>query len=358
MDTPPVRDRPEPRRVVGFARPDGTADDTTALQNAFDALQPGDELVLAPGIYRHSDVLTVSVPDVAIRGEGATLLATREDRSAVDVDADRVVVSDLTLGIAATSRRHEGYDQHRLRTSGHDGVELHRVRVLGSAAAGIFIAGGSSGFLLDHVEVRDTRADGIHITGGAHSGLVADVVVVGSGDDGVAVVSYERDGEPVHDIEVLRPRVERNTTGRGLSVVGGRNVTYTDVIVRDSAAAAVYIAVEGVPYFTQASSAIRVTGGELSGSNRDAAVDHGAVLVYSARPGFAVSDVVISGLMISGTRASASRQIGVLQGDGVVEDVVFEHITVVGGPAVAFDGDDRADYRIGEVRHDGEPVNA
>ncbi|MBW0114577.1 glycosyl hydrolase family 28-related protein [Pseudonocardia abyssalis] len=349
------QDRPPSGRVVRFSQADD--DDTTvALQSAFDELRPGDELVLAPGTYRHSAVLTISVPDVVVRGDGATLLATTEGRSAVDIDADRVVMSDLTLDITPTTRRHEGLDQHRLRTSGHTGVRLHRVRVLGSAAAGIFIDGGSSDFILDHVEVRDTRADGIHITGGAHDGRVTDAVVVGSGDDGIAVVSYERDGMPVHDVEVLRPRVESNRHGRGLSAVGGQDIAYSDIVVRDSAAAAVYIAVEGPPYFTQSSTGIRVTGGRISGSNRDPTVDHGAVLVYSARPGFAVSDVVISGLSISDTRASASRQIGVLPQDGRVQGVVFEDITVVGGPPVLV-GDDRDGYRLDRVLHNGVPVS-
>jgi len=330
------------------------ADDTAALQRMLDQLSPGDTLVLPNATYRHRDVLVVRVPGTRIVGPGATLLATREDRSAFRIDADDVAVEGLVLAVESTTRRWDALAQHKVLLSGHRDIALRDVTVTGSAASGIFVDGAED-FLLERTTVTDTRADGIHLTAGAHDGRVVDAVTRGTGDDGIAVVSYEGT-PPCRRIEITSPEVRANTHGRGLSVVGGEDISFRDVLVEDSAAAAVYVAVEGAPFDTLTTRAVTVQGGRLVRSNTDPSIDHGAVLIFSARRGHAVERVLIEGLTIMGTRDGASRQVGLLTAGGDIEDVTLDGLTITGGPPVAFSSEVApSSFRILGWQVDGKP---
>ncbi|NAZ81097.1 hypothetical protein GTR02_04620 [Kineococcus sp. R8] len=315
------------------ARGDGVADDTAALQRALDALAPGDTLRVPRGqVFRHTDILTIRTAGVRVTGPGA-LLATNEARSEVFVDADRVVLDGgLVLRMGVTTRRWDAFEQMKLRVGGRSGVVVRDVTIDGAAAAGLYVGSGASGFQLDDVRVRGTRADGIHITGAAHDGVVRRPVVEGTGDDGVAVVSYENDGAPVRRITVESPKVTGNSWGRGISVVGGEDITYRDVQVTRANAAAVYIASEGAPFHTYAPRRVRVLGGVLDGANANPTVDHGAVLVYAGRPDMTPSDVLVSRMTIRNTRVGASWQVGVIADTGAgVSDVRFDTFALHGG---------------------------
>jgi hypothetical protein len=321
--------RAESFGVIG----DGRADDTAALQRALDSLAPRETLALAGGrSYRHTAVLRIRKPGSGLSGPG-TLLATNEAASAVWVEADDVTIDGgITLKMSATTKRWSAYEQMKLRIAGHARTTVRQVTIDGSAAGGVYIGNGAAGFTLIDVTVRNTRADGIHLTSGAHDGTLLRPRVIGSGDDGVAVVSYGDNAEPVRNITVESPFVERNSWGRGVSVVGGDTITYRNVTVVGSAAAAVYIASEGRPYFTHPSRRVRVLGGRLVGSNTDAKSVHGAVLLFSGRSGQVMEDVTVDGLTIVDTVMTASRQVGVI-GPGGFRDIRLTGIAVRGGPA-------------------------
>ncbi|MCO7220220.1 glycosyl hydrolase family 28-related protein [Klenkia sp. PcliD-1-E] len=319
-------------RVEDFgAVGDGTTDDTAAVQAAFDAVQPGGAVLLGEGrTYAVSDVVTLAVRGAVLTG-GGTLLATDEERSSLAVSADDVVVQDVTLTIVPTSRRFDAFEQQRLWLDGHRGVVVRDVTVQGSAAAGIYVY-GTRDFVLDGVQVSGTRADGVHITGGASDGEVLQPVVRDVGDDGVAVVSYAQDGDPCAGIRVVSPVVD-GTDARGISVVGGTDVTYTDITVSGTAAAGVYVAAE-TSYDTTSVDGVRVEGGSVTDANTDQDIDHGAVLVYNGGGERVVQDVTITGLELSGTRESASRWVGLISdGGGRIEDVSLDGLSVTGaGP--------------------------
>jgi polygalacturonase len=332
--TPAVGLRPEQFGAVG----DGRADDTTALQTALDSLGTGQTLKIPEGrTFRHTAVLRIRHEGVRIEGPG-TLLATNEASSAVVIQADRVTVEGhLILKMGPTTKRWSNYDQMKLRISGHTGVVVRDITVDGSAAAGIYVESADH-FTISDVTVRDTRADGIHMTNGAHDGQVVRPHVIGSGDDGVAVVSYTRDQVLVHAVTVDSPVVENGKGGRGVTVVGGDNITFKNVTVTRSSAAAVYVATEGDPYFTYAPRRIRVLGGTLSASNTKPEADHGAVLVYSGRSGYTVDDVLIDGLTIVDTRADAPWQVGAI-GPGGFSNIKLTNLAISHGPSRIFRSD-------------------
>lgn len=315
---------------------DGVHDDTAALQRAFSST-PASGTVLVPAgrTFRYTKVLKVTTPGLRVTG-GGTLLATDEERSSLQLDADDVVLDDVDVTLRVASRRWGTFDQMLLAVIDHDGVVVRDVHVSGSAAAGVYLWGAGD-FLLDHVSVSDSRADGIHVTGPSHDGRVLSPVVTRSGDDGVAVVSYLADGRPVARVRVEHPVVRTTTWGRGLSVVGGTDITWSDIAVDRSSAAAVYIAAEGDPWFSFPPVRVAVRGGTITGANTSTAVDHGAVLVYDGRAGTLLDDVTVSGLAISGTRPGASRQVGLLLVNGArARDVDLADLAITGGPAHLF----------------------
>ena len=195
------------------AKGDGRTDDTAALQRALRGVAVGGTLALTRGrTYLHSDVLTLTVANVVLTG-GGRFLATREERSALRIEADGVTLDGVTLGVRATTRRWDAPDQHRLYIAPCRGLVVRRVTVTGSAASGVFLAGAAD-FRLEDVTVKDTRADGIHLSQGSRSGQVLRPRLSGTGDDGVAVVSYLQDGAPCRDIRVDNPVVRGTRGGR------------------------------------------------------------------------------------------------------------------------------------------------
>ncbi len=345
---------PEGRRlsVLGFgAVGDGRTDDTEALQRALDAAGAGDAVVVPAGrTFAHDDVVRVRTDGVTVTG-GGTLLATEPARSTLWVEADEATVYDIVLQGTGT-RRGGTWDDTGLLLRGTQGVVVDGVTVRGATSAGVFVD-GSSRFVLRDVVVEDSLADGIHLTGGSSDGRVVDPVVRRSGDDGIAVVSY-RDAEPVTGIEVISPRVETTTWGRGISVVGGEDVSYTDVFVEGSDAAALYFASEA-NWNTHATRGVTVDGGELVGANTSDQVDHGALLVYSGDAARPVTDVRVSDLVIRDTDDRASREVGVL--GAPARGVVLEDIEVEGSERGLFvSTNDASQFTLRGWSRNGDPV--
>ncbi|MCW2529032.1 MAG: hypothetical protein JWM76_3892 [Pseudonocardiales bacterium] len=332
----PHVERPDPsviHEVTSYgAVGDGTTDDTAAIAAGLLALRPGEALRFGAGkTFCHSNVLSVKTNGVQLLGPG-TLRATVESRSALKIEASDVIVDGLVLSVSKTTKRWSTPDQHKLVLGPYAGISISTVMITGSAAAGVFCQ-GTSNFVLRDIHVSDTRADGIHMTAGCQNGSVESPLVTRSGDDGVAVVSYFDDHDVCRKITISAPRIRTTTGGRGISVVGGEDIIYRDIDVDGSNAAAVYIACEGAPSNTRPAVGIRVSGGRVTDANRNSAIDHGAVLVYSGRSVGNVSDVVISGLSVSGTRAGASRQIGVIaDGGDPISSVRFEKIELAAEP--------------------------
>ncbi|MDH2414179.1 right-handed parallel beta-helix repeat-containing protein [Nocardioides sp. CER19] len=313
---------------------DGRADDTSALQHALAGLSEGDALELPAGhTFTHSRVLRLRTPGITITG-GGTLLATDERASALEVAADRITVSRVTVATAHATQRWAAPEQSGIWLNGHSDITLTDATVAGSGSAGVFVQ-GTQHFTLTRVTVRDTRSDGIHMTAGARGGLVTDPLTENTGDDGVAVVAYLSDGAQAGDIDIVAPHVHGQSHGRGVSVVGGRNVQITDVDIRDSAGAGVYVACERGQFRTYVPSDVSVRGGTIDAANQDPTVDHGSLLVYNGQGLRALHDVTMRNLRIHGTRASASWQVGLIaDDDGPLHRITLDDLHFTGdGPA-------------------------
>jgi hypothetical protein len=335
---------------------DAAQDDTAALQARFDRLQPGESVTLDRRTYLHGGVLRISVPGVRIDGNGATLHATNDETSAVQIMAAGVALANLTLSAAPTGQRWLGRDQHKLLIGAND-VTVTDVVITGSAAAGVFVSGAHN-FQINGVHVRDTRADGIHVTGGSGDGRIGHPIVAGTGDDGVAVVSYSDDAAPCRNIVIDSPVVNGTRWGRGTSVVGGENVSIRNLNVVQTSGAGIYIAAEGGPqFYTRSVDDVDVSGGVVTGANLNPAVVQGAVLVYAGHSGESVENVTVSNLAISGTAETAERNVGVVVDAGSAGNIAFRDIALQRTNLPAVDGNmPRSDYTASGFTLDGTPI--
>ena len=260
---------------------DGQADDTAVIQRALDALKPGQWLVFPPGRYRHSRRLAVARPDVTLSGYGATLHASNPADQALLVQASGVRVRGFTMTAVTDQRRHAPWESRiAIWRDGESRPPLTDVQVVdnriiesgepgsaganSSSSAAIFVH-RVHGFVVAGNEIRRSLSDGIHITGGARHGRVWGNTVRESGDDMIAIVSYLIQGdaqadppsqyaaqyaqrlelERVQDVLIAHNDVAGQYWGRGISVVGGQDVTIANNrIDATTHAAAVYIARE------------------------------------------------------------------------------------------------------------------
>jgi hypothetical protein len=346
------------------ARSDTPDDGTAALQAMFNNLQPGATLTLDRRVYPHGGVVTITVPNVHIEGNGATLAATNDLTSSVQIRANDVSVSNLNLTAPIGGPRYSGLEQQKLYVHG-DGIRLNDITITGSAAAGVLLEGASN-FVLDRVTVRDSRADGIHMTRGSNHGQVNNPLTERTGDDGVAVVSYGPkfgvNDLPCRNITIESPVVNGTTFGHGVTVRGGENITYRNVQVSGTSGAGVFIDTEGDPFFLQSVNGATVVGGTVTAANttpRDAA---GALVAYGENPDVVTGNVTLSDLTIVNTSESAQSNIAVvIANGGAVSNIVFRNIAIQQQsqkPPVLFANAPRETYTLSGITLNGSPYNA
>lgn len=337
-----------------------SVDSTALLQAQLDALQPGGTLTLDHKVYPHSGVLTVRVANVTIDGGyGATLKATNDETSAVEVLADGVTVTNLTLAAPTEGKRWYAEQQHQLVVKGdHDTVS--HVNVDGSAGAGIYLTGAQN-FAVHDVSITGTRADGLHITGGSAYGRVDGVKTDQTGDDGVAVVSYDHDPGPCHDITETDISVASTRWGRGITVVGGNNVQISNFSIAKTSSAGLYVANEGNPFFTRSVDHVEISDGSINGANWNPDIGQGSILVYTGNPGRHVGDVTIANVTVSATTPSANRNVGIVDetdgGAAAMNGISFPGIHLRNTSLPPFYTNvDAGSYSISNWTLDGNPI--
>jgi Right handed beta helix region len=350
--------------VFGYgppARSDTPDDETTALQSMFDNLHPGATLTLDRRVYPHGGVVTITVPNVHIEGNGATLAAINDLTSSVQISANGVSVSNLNLTAPIGGPRYSSNEQQKLYVHA-DGVRLNDITITGSAGAGVLLDRASN-FVLNRVTVRDSRADGIHMTRGSNHGQVNNPLTERTGDDGIAVVSYGPqfgvNDPPCRNITIESPVVKGTTFGHGVTVRGGENITYRNVQVSDTSGAGVFVDTEGEPFFLQSVNGATIEGGTVTGANNVGAM--GALAVYGANPGVVTSNVTLSNLTIVNTPESAQRNIAVwVENGGAVSNIALRNIAVrqQSQLPVLLANAPRDTYSLSGITLNGSPYNA
>lgn len=317
-------------------------DDTTALQNCLNALKSGDRMYLDPNkTYLHTVRLNVDVANTGISGHGA-LVRTDQNEGGVMVRAANVTIEDIRVRCPANIRQGL-YEGAGVSFWNVDGGILNRVEIDGSGVGGILWYGATN-FHCEDTVVQYSMADGFHCTAAARDGEVHRPIARYVGDDGMAVVSYESVTGNLglcRDIKVFSPRCLGESGGRGVAIVGGEDILYTDVYVERSAGPGIYLACErGPTYFTYACKRVSVLGAQLYQCFMNAGQSNGVLMVYiggsgTNATGFVMEDVRAEAIRIKDTRQDAYTQIRVLADSGVGGQhrrINISQVDVEGGP--------------------------
>jgi hypothetical protein len=192
---------------------DGKFDNVDRMNYAFDvARHEMQELVVPAGQWAYGHVL--SMTDIVLRAEpGAVLHALDPLQSVLFVfmGADHGAANDNRIETCAGAG---------IRSDHSSFIEIARNVIIG------------------------TLADSIHMTDRSTDLTVIGNLIDSSGDDGIAVVSYRDDGGMVQRVKAIGNRVTNNLGGRGMSIVGGADVTYADNFVKCKTAAGIIVAQE------------------------------------------------------------------------------------------------------------------
>lgn len=211
-------------------------------------------------------------------------------------------------------------EEHKLTLNG-DGIRVTAVLVDGSCGAGIY-SEGASNYSITDVVVRNTLADSIHNTGGSFNGVIRNALISNSGDDGVAVVSYGGQS-PCHHITAT-DIVVTSGNARGVSVVGGEDISYSRLDISNTGCAGIYISREP-SYDTLASRRVTVDSFTIKGANWRTEVHHGSVLLYAE--GGIVEDCVVRNGTVLAQAGAAPWHLAAFHA-GAVRNCKLESIAV------------------------------
>ncbi len=281
-------------------------DQADALQKAFDSLQAGQRLVIAPGRYVVGHSLAVTVPQVVISGYGATLAATNPADQTIVMRGTGSTLVGVTLAGTGTTRLTTP-ESTKVEVTGAD-VQVLGVTIQGGASAGIFVFGGS-GIAIVGNTVRATLADGIHTTYGSTNVLVQNNTVTGTGDDLIAVVSYLGDGRLSSNVLIDHNSVSGNAWGRGITVVGGQGVTISNNTVDGVEKAAGILVAQEDSWKTYGASNVVITGNTVT-NIQNSNVNNGLQPTQQGAIELDTWTGTVSGVAVTDNRVSGSGYAG------------------------------------------------
>ncbi|MER5322320.1 right-handed parallel beta-helix repeat-containing protein [Streptosporangium roseum] len=319
---------------------DGITDDTEAITAA---LASGRTVMFPAGkTFKVSQLLLTDLEDVTLYGYGATIVGSDVTSAVVRaVGGTGINLFGLTVKHqAATVRNGSGYG---IFLDGAADVTIRDCEVSDTASAGLYLDGVTGG-AVEACCVTGTLSDGIHITGGSSGLRVAGCRTHTTGDDGIAVVSYQSDSGPCHDIKITGGNIVYRSRARGISCVGGEDVSITDNLIRETTAAGVYIASE-TSWATRGATAITVSGNRIKAANTydTPTIEQASIMVVCQDPAYPIRDVTISSNKIHG---GGHRMINV-SGAGTADVTITDNRLY--GPNTAGAGIEVADVAVAQI---------
>lgn len=268
---------------------------------------PGDLITVAPGHYRLAGIIEFVVPNVTLKGLGATreevwFEHTTEHRATFMVKAGGIHFYNFTHRVHATARSSLGQsgEGNIWVQGGHSGFRMQDVLAWGSRDAAIFLYGVHH-FELNRVESRDSRSDAYHVTNGSSFGTWYDCKSTNSGDDGIGFVGYDAEGPgtPHHHTVVRHHVAKQSPNGRGIGIIHVNNINiHGPTLIEDSWGAGIILARES-HYGSGAVRAIRIFGElRLRRSNASPAIEHGAIHINNPDTVAPIEDVLIEGPVV------------------------------------------------------------
>jgi type IV secretion system protein TrbL len=273
-----------------------SGDNTQALQAAFNAARPGDQVILPNGRFAYSSQLRVD--GIRVSGSGNTVLApSNPANQRIILTGNGPSLSNMTMNYKPIIRSGKGVERAGVWVDGAQGFNVDSLTLDGGAygipqeggGGNLFIRNSQGGTIRNN-NINYALADSIHITGGSSGVDVTGNRIFGSNDDGIAVVDYggsKRTG----NVRISGNTVLENRWGRNITAVGASNVQITNNYIRGNTAdgAGVYIASEPA-YDTAAPRNILVEGNQIQDTGGPGK-GHGQIMLWSGQG--AISDVTV-----------------------------------------------------------------
>ncbi|GGO09639.1 sugar-binding protein [Saccharibacillus kuerlensis] len=252
------------------AVPDDDVDDLDAIRQAVSAAKDsGRNVYVPPGTFLYSDVIVLDGVRLVGRGETSILHSTNPQRQAIQLAGSGSELEDVKLTTVPVTTRLSSSVSARVHVMpGAADFSITDTVIEGGSSAGIIVY-GVNGTIRKNT-VRDTLADGIHITGGSENIRVERNTVRDTGDDMIAVVSYEKNGAWVKNVEIDRNDVSGGHA-RGITVSGGTDVTIDRNRIADTGGAGIFIASEG-SYQTYEVRNLKVSRNEILRDSRNLSI--------------------------------------------------------------------------------------
>jgi Pectate lyase superfamily protein/Chitobiase/beta-hexosaminidase C-terminal domain len=334
--------------ITSYGAVSGGPDATNAIKAAIQAAQAQSKAVLVPpGTYSHGK-FTLAGVSMYGAGRSSILVGKSDTNSQITISGGGVTLSNLTSQFPSTRRDSKNWNI--FVNQGAHNFRIDSVVVNGGNAGGIINYHSSNGLITNNT-VENTLADGIYTTSGSNAIIVAHNTVRNAGDDDISNVSYADDSlGVVHNNLDIDNDVANNSNGRGISVVGGQNITIQDnSIANTTCCAGIYLADEP-SYNTLPVRNIVVTGNYLTGNS--GRTNHPAILVYAGQG--TVSEVLIKGNSVN---KSVHDAMGVRSVGGQVSNISFIENALEGPAEGSITGTGNNIYCSANTLH-GAPVTS
>jgi hypothetical protein len=285
---------------------DGTTDNLTAIQNAFDHAAANQCIALVPaGTFAYSGNLKATGIAVAGVGAASILKPLSLTNEAIILSGSGGSISNLVMTSAAKSRL-LSQQSGMIWVADADNYYVENVLINNSSSTGVLSQNSHGGYILNNT-IEKTLADSVTQVFGSYNITIFGNRILNSGDDGVSNNSYVGDPSAVHAITVQGNTVLNNNGGRGLEVSGGANINFVGNYVDNlDGYTDMYIASES-EFNTQSVSNITVSGNSFL----DGGPNQGSAIVYNSQAGATtITNVTISGNQFANPKLSALEYAG------------------------------------------------
>jgi len=263
---------------------DGTTDNQTALQNAFNAAQAQGKSVSIPaGVFNHSGVLSAYGITVSGAGFNTILRATNPDQSAIELQGNAPAISNLKTEVVAPNRSNQP-QAAAIWILSATGASVKSVVMQGAASNGVRLDRATNATISNNL-VLGTNADGIAATNGASHNTITNNLVYQAADDAYSDDSYP--GEPQDVGNVFTGNVAYHVPyGRGFAAVGSMGGVFNGNTINGTTWVGIYAQTD--PY-TQVTSNYTLQNNVVLNANTTVASN------YTAFNGNPVGGWIISG---------------------------------------------------------------
>lgn len=212
---------------------DGTTDNTTTLQTAFDtAASQGKIAWLPAGTYNHSGVIKANGVKVMGAGQTTILRATAQANSAFVLTGTSPALSNVFTQVAAANRSSQPYDCGVLIIASHN-ASVSYVSVQGASANGIRIDSSDTATITKNF-VNGSNADGVAIVNGSTNNVISNTQVSNASDDSFSSDSYPGEKQNSGNTFTNCFAGPNYKQGRSYALMGSADETIKDSVSKGS----------------------------------------------------------------------------------------------------------------------------